>query len=608
MNAYIRQTATLLSIIALAYIGCTKPDLAGFNSTGEGLVPFSLSTPSSGTSVVLNSATPAATIDFTWQASAPGLKTPPTYTWVAALRTGSLDTPLVSLPVGLDTRYSLSYQRLDSALKAKGIAGGAQTSLMWSILADNGSTKLLAQNVYNITVTRFQDGASPFVLLAPSSSTVPTVINPTSTTDTLRFNWTRSKPANSANTVSYRVWFYKDDANSTPVFSMPSNNTGKDTTLGISYAQYSDSLSAHGFADLTQTSGLKWTVSAVSGTWTQWNSYTNQLYIQREVKLYIVGGSTPIGWTPAAAIRMIPDGNFPGVFFMYVKLTNSAANGGFKFLSENTDWSTPTQKIYGDVDGSGTSGNLIQSGSSNNIAVPADGIYRVVADINQNKFWVQTGGIGALGLVGAFQSPAQWDPPTAIKMTYTGPNQFIKLQKMSAGDEFKLHDGNAWDHSTPQASKWYDEVDAYPGLAFLDGVIGNENNLKNPVTFDGADPADSLVRVIFDGSDVKNLKYSLTKGRVFVIGDATAGGWTNDAGMSAALRPPLVYQGNGVWKGTMTLVAGSIKFIIQEGSWDFSYGGSGGVLSYQNGANISIATAGTYTVTVDEYNMTYTVQ
>jgi len=606
MNAYIRKLTAFLSILALAFTGCKKADLAGNDPTGEGLVPFALQSPASGTNVVLNSSTPSATVDFAWTASVPGLKTPPTYTWVAALKTGSLDTPLISLPVGLNTRLSLTYMRLDSALKANGVAAGAVTALKWSILADNSSTKLLAQNTFNITVTRFQDGASPFVLLGPSSSTTPTVINPTSTTDSLRFNWTRSNASNNSNTVTYKVWFYKDDASSTPVFSISSNNSGKDSIVSIAYAQFSDSLNAHGLTDLTQISGLKWTVSAVSGGWTQWSNYTNQVYIQREVKLYIVGGSTPIGWTPSAAIRMIPDGNFPGVFFMYVKLT--ASGGGFKFLSENTDWSTPTQKIYGDVDGSGTSGNLVQSGGSNNISVPADGVYRVVADITNNKYWVQTGGIGAPGLVGPFQSPGPWDPPTALKMTYTAANQFIRLQKMSPGDEFKIHDGNQWDHSAPQGSKWYDEVDAYPGQLFLDGVIGNENNLKNTVTFDGTDPADSLVRVIFDGSDVKNIKYSLTKGRIWVIGDATAGGWTNNTGMNTTDRPPLIYQGNGVWKGTVTLTAGSIKFIVQQGNWDFSYGGSGGVLAYQNGGNISIAAAGTYTITVDEYNMTYKVE
>lgn len=608
MNRSKRTVASFL-ILIMAFAGCKKADLAGFSSTGEGLVSFSLLSPASGTTVVLNAATPNAMVDFAWTASTPGLKTPPGYKWVAALKAkGSLDTPLIAFPSankGFDTKLSITFQQLDSALKAKGISAGAQTNLVWSVLADNGSTKLLAQNVYNISITRFQDGASPFVILGPSpnTNTTPAVINPMSTTDSLKFNWTRSIPANSANPVKYKVWFYKNYSDSALVFSVSANNSGSDSLLYISFKQISDSLSAHGLADLTKISSLKWTVSATSGGWTQWSNYTNVFYLQREVKLYLVGGSSPAGWTPSAAIRMIPDGNFPGVFFIYAKLI--ASGGGIKFLAENTDWSTPTQKIYGDPNGSGISGILTQSGGGNNINVSADGIYRVVADLNQNKYWVQTGSIGALGLVGAFQG---WNPPSAIKMAYTAPNQFIRLQKMSAGDEFKLHDGNAWDHSAPQISKWFDEVDAYPGLVFLDGVIANENNIKNTVTFDPADPADSLVRVIFDGTDVKNLKYRLTKGRIFVIGDATAGGWNNNTGMSATVRPPLTYQGNGVWKGTVTLSSGNIKFIVQQGDWSFSYGGAGGILSYQNGSNIVIAAPGTYSITVDEYQQTYSVQ
>jgi len=65
MNAYIRKITACATLFALAYTACKKPDLAGMNSTGEGLVPFSLQSPSSGTSVVLNAATPAATVDFT---------------------------------------------------------------------------------------------------------------------------------------------------------------------------------------------------------------------------------------------------------------------------------------------------------------------------------------------------------------------------------------------------------------------------------------------------------------------------------------------------------------------------------------------------------------
>jgi hypothetical protein len=63
-----------------------------------------------------------------------------------------------------------------------------------------------------------------------------------------------------------------------------------------------------------------------------------------------------------------------------------------------------------------------------------------------------------------------------------------------------------------------------------------------------------------------------------------------------------------VWKGTVTLSSGNIKFIVQQGDWSLSYGGAGGILSYQNGSNIVIAAPGTYSITVDEYQQTYSVQ
>ena len=65
-------------------------------------------------------------------------------------------------------------------------------------------------------------------------------------------------------------------------------------------------------------------------------------------------------------------------------------------------------------------------------------------------------------------------------------------------------------------------------------------------------------------------------------------------------------MGNGVWQGSVALTAGELKFIVLKGSWDFNYGGSAGKIS-QGGANIAIASAGTYTITVDEYNQTYTI-
>lgn len=594
MNTYIRKITIFLSIPVLLYAACKKPDLAGFNSTGEGLVPFSLQSPLSGTAVALNAATPNSTVEFTWAASVPGLKTPPTYKWVAALKTASIDTPLVAILSnnnGLDTKLSLPYQRLDSALKAKGIAAGAQTALIWSVLADNGSTKLLAQNTYNLIVTRFQDGATPFVLLGPSSSTASTVINPGSTTDSLRFNWTRSTPSNAGNGLSYQVWFYKDST-TTPVFSATANNNGKDSTFSISYAAFSDSLNAHGLSNVAQTAQLKWTVAAVSGGWTQWSSYINQLYVVRQVDLFMAGSfQTPKAWDPPTGIQLIPDPR-PALqnkmYWIYIYLP---ANTQFKF-TQGRSWDIS----YG---GDGA-GNLELNGSNNNLQITNAGVYRITANIETKKYDISP---GRMGFVGGAVTNVGWNPPSVFptaQMNFLGTNKFMGIYDFGA-DAWKMIDGDHWNDGSNSPG----EVRSY-GSADGSSLVINADNMPNI-------PSAGTYKVVWDGTDLKNLKYTLQSWHMYLIGDATAGGWD----YSSANLPELTYQGNGVWKITGVPLTGgkSFKFLMKKGTWDYNYGDpaanpnplAGG--SIQEGAgNIPVAVSGIYTVTIDEYSRTYKVQ
>jgi len=587
MNAYIRKLTVFLSLAALAYAGCKKAELAGDDPTGEGLVPFALQSPSSGTNVVLNSATPSATVDFAWTASVPGLKTPPAYTWVAALKTGSLDTPLISLPAGMDTRFSLSYTRLDSALKAKGIAAGAQTALIWSILADNGSTRLLAQNTNNIIVSRFQDGAAPFVLLGPASSTTSVVINPGSTTDSLRFNWTRSSPSNAGNGLTYKVWFYTD-VTMTPVFSATANNNGKDSVLSISYAAFSDSLNAHGFTNVAQAAALKWTVAAISGSWTQWSSYTNQLVLVRQIDLFLAGSfQTPNPWDPPTGIQMIPDPR-PALqnkmYWIYIYLP---ANTEFKF-TQGRSWDVS----YGD----GGADSLVLNGSTN-LKVTNAGVYRISANIDTKKYDISA---GRMGFVGGAVTNVDWNPPSVFptaQMNFTGTNMFMGVYGFSTGP-WKMIDGDHWndDTNTPGEVRSYGSAD---GSSF---VINGSDNMPDI-------PSAGTYKVVWDGTNVMNPKYTIQSWHMYLIGDATAGGWDN----ASPNLPELTYQGNGVWKITGVPLTGgkAFKFLMVKGAWDYNYGGTGGDTSpmagtaREGGGNILVTASGAYTVTIDEYNHTY---
>ena len=152
-------------------------------------------------------------------------------------------------------------------------------------MAENTTgTSVKANNVFFISITRFADGVTPFVIYGPLSSTVNLEINPTSTTDFIVFKWQKATPAKTANTVKYKLTFIKEDGSfSAPLFTVIPGNNGADTTVQLSWKQISDSLDQKGITDLSQVSKLKWNVQATSGNYTVWSGFENQLYVLRKV-------------------------------------------------------------------------------------------------------------------------------------------------------------------------------------------------------------------------------------------------------------------------------------------------------------------------------------
>jgi hypothetical protein len=94
--------------------GCKKTD---FDNTpkGEALGTFTLSAPENNAMLVLNSGTPDAKINITWTAAKPGLSATPIYKFIAALKTGSLEQPLIEIPAddnGKSTHLTLTQKQL----------------------------------------------------------------------------------------------------------------------------------------------------------------------------------------------------------------------------------------------------------------------------------------------------------------------------------------------------------------------------------------------------------------------------------------------------------------------------------------------------------------
>lgn len=591
-------------LLALGIASCKKPNLAGDDPTGEGLVNFNLRTPTSGTSLVLNAATPTNTISITWTESKPGLHTAPTYKWIAALKNGgSLDTPLLEIPSdngGKATTLTITQKALDDALAAKNIAAGVTVDLVWSVNADNGSTVLRSQDAFNLKVTRFKDGASPFIILAPMSSTIPVAIDPGSTTQNFTFRWTKSNPAAGGPAVSYRVLFSTDGNFASPLFSIAANASPADTTATLTYKALNDSLNAHGLTDLSQPSHLKWTVVATSGTWKQQADYINELIVLREVRMYMPGGyqsATGNGtdWTPGNAPELIRDlrpGLANNMYYIYIYLP---AGAQFKF----------TQGRAWDVNYGGTGGVLSPGGD--NLSVPSAGYYRITINRTTLQYDIREARMGFVG--GA--TAAGWNPPGVFPthaMGIPANNLFVGIHNFGTG-EWKLIDNDQWNNG----SNAVNETRSYGTTSGSGSTLETNGPNFSPISTAGP------YRVIWDGRNVNNVKYEMSPANEMrLVGDGINVPGVND--WDPGTSPQMTYMGSGKWQITVALRANrDIKFLAGNawGAFDYEDNGDGGTgggtikrkIKWEGGDNFKTpAVAGTYTIILDEYTQTVTIQ
>lgn len=568
----------LILFAAVAFAGCKKYDF-DMESKGEALGAFRLTAPATSTNLVLNSATPSDPVTISWTASKPGVNTAPTYTWILANKNGgNLDQPLIEISAGTATQLTLTQRQVDSVLAAKGIAAGVTTDFIWSVEADNGSLVQRSSDVFNITIKRMGDGVTPFRIYGPSSSTTNLEINPTSTTDSIKFYWQPAFPGVTANPVSYKLVFVNEGGDfNDPLFTI---DMGDDTSYAISYKDISDSLAANGYSDPSQVARLEWTVIATSGNFSQRAMYFNKLYLARLVRMFMVGNIT--GWDINTAWELIADkksDRMGRVFYTYVTVPSGGAQ--FLFVKERGNWNSK----YGVTGGSAPTYDIgYGTGGDFNIATP--GVYRLTIDIGNMKAHIQQ---KQVGLVGSLQG---WNPASPVTGSLISRDKFLIIANMSATDEFKYHDGPVWDNSTPDKARWW-------GKGANDGTLDNDGNGPNVNNTLG----DGLVRAIWDGTNPQQVRYELSKAQLRVVGGAPEfGSWIPDNALN------MTYLGNGIWEVTVTIAASAeFKFVSSQG-WSYNYGGSGGdngTIS-RDGPNLN-KPAGTYTIRVDEYNQTYSI-
>lgn len=265
------------------------------------------------------------------------------------------------------------------------------------------------------------------------------------------------------------------------------------------------------------------------------------------------------GWNPGAAkdsfMNTADDPLVQG--YLYLPNTN-----GFKFVSQK-NWDGPNYGL------GASAGKLSTDAGAGNLSVSAAGYYLFKLDLANLTYTATKTTWGVIG--GATAGGWDSDQP----MTYsTALKKWVATIPLTAS-EFKFRANGAWDLNYGDTGK--------------DGKLDpGGDNIANTTA--------GTYTIMLDLSSPLNYKYSVTQWGL--IGSATAGGWDSDQNMTPS--------GNNTWTITTTLSAGDIKFRANDG-WDINYGGSGGNI-VAGGANITIATAGTYTITLDLVNGTYTIQ
>ncbi|MEZ0486301.1 SusE domain-containing protein [Fibrella aquatica] len=262
----------------------------------------------------------------------------------------------------------------------------------------------------------------------------------------------------------------------------------------------------------------------------------------------LVGSATANGWDG-------PDQPFyktetPGVFVAYVNLID----GEVKIRQDNK-WDTN----YG-----GTGGKLSLNGD--NLKVTA-GTYKVTFNLTAMTYAVEKFSWGVVGdaTLNGWNGPDQaltYDPAT---------DQWFALTTLKVGD-IKIRQNNDWAVN-------------YGGTAGKLSAGGDNIKITTAGTY-----------LLVADLKATGLKYTLTATKAWgLVGDATPNGWD---GPDQAFRPDLTKD--GVWTLTgVKLKVGEFK-VRADNKWDTNYGDDGANGSLElNGANLKVAAAGTYDITID---------
>ena len=270
-------------------------------------------------------------------------------------------------------------------------------------------------------------------------------------------------------------------------------------------------------------------------------------------------GTTLANWSPDKSPQVKSTVTSPDNLEGYVYMAN--VSNQWKFATQS-NWDGPNYTA-GTV-----AGTLSESGD--NIASPA-GYYKINVNAAPTPM-TYTAVATVWGVIGD-ATPGGWGDETALSYSPT-LRTWIGGMTLSAA-QIKFRANHDWGYNYGS--------DAADGKLSAGGA-----NIPIAVAADYA--------VTLDLSTPNAYTYSVN--RWGLIGDATPGSWSTDQNMTWDAT-------NKVFRVTVDLVVGAIKFRAND-AWDLNYGGDINALT-PGGANISIATAGNYTITFDPWGLKATI-
>ncbi|MFZ1371509.1 MAG: SusE domain-containing protein [Ferruginibacter sp.] len=445
-------------------------------------------------------------------------------------------------------------------------------------------------NVITVQVKPFAD---PSILVSQNASVVCTL--PTAALPSNVFWWT---PTFSGFTGIINYTLQYDSAGKNFVAPFEISVGASILSKGLTQGEMNETALNSGIPG-GNTGKVEYRIKGVTSNGTTLYSNVVNVTIQSYVpilRVYLPGGyqaSTGNGnnWDPGTAPELIRDlrpAVFNKLYYIYIYLP---AGAEFK-ITIGRSW---------DVNYGGSGGVL--SGGGANLSVPTAGYYRVSVNISTLQYNIMTGRMGFVG--GA--TGANWDPPSVFP-TYalgnSGTNLFVGLTNFTLG-EWKLIDNNQWNNG----SNAVDETRSYGSTGGNGGTL--ETNGANFPSYATA----GRYRVIWDGRDRDNVKYFTSPGtEMRVVGN----GMTGVPDWNPGASPQMTYTGNGTWTITLPLDANEeIKFLAGNDWGAFDYEDNSGQsqatgtprpIQWDGGPNFKTpATAGTYTITLNENLQTVTI-